>query len=153
MPTAYRIGKTSYPVFDATGAYLSGGRWTSPGRRAIYASTCLAGSLLEILAHAGPRQKLPGRHHCARAHIPDDLEIELVDESRLPGWDLEHSAVARRYGDGWLADARTAVLSVPALTARPYGRHLVLNPDHPGYARIEIEPAVPISWDARLCRL
>lgn len=153
MPTAYRIAKASHPVFDGTGAYLTGGRWNSPGRQAIYASTCLAGSLLEALAHAGQLRKLPGRHHCARAHIPDGLEIEVVDELRLAGWGDEDCTVAREYGDGWLGEARTAVLSVPALTARPYGRHLVLNPEHSGYARIRIEDAVPIVWDARLFRV
>jgi RES domain-containing protein len=153
MPTAYRISKTAHPVLDGAGAYLMGGRWNSPGRHAIYASTCLAGSLLEVLAHAGPRGKLPGPHHCARADIPDDVEIEVVDESALPGWDAADPISAREYGDGWLAEGRTAVLSVPAMTARPYGRHLILNPEHPEYGRIRAEPSVPIAWDARLFRI
>jgi RES domain-containing protein len=63
------------------------------------------------------------------------------------------SAAAREYGNEWLGDGRTAVLSVPALTALPYGRHLVLNPVHPDYARIRIEDPVPIVWDARLFRV
>lgn len=153
MPVAYRVAKATYPVFDGTGAYQTGGRWSSPGRSMIYASTCLAGCLLEILTHAGSRRKLPGLHHCARAVIPDDLEIEVVDESSLLGWDADDSAIAREYGDRWLAGARTAVLSVPALTARPYGRHWVLNPAHREYSRIDIEAHVPITWDARLFRV
>lgn len=153
MPTVYRIAKTTYPVFDGTGAYLTGGRWNSPGRHAIYASVCLAGSLLEVLAHAGRRRKLPGLHHGARAYIPDDLEIEVTDEASVPGWQAEDSAIARAFGDEWLASARTAVLSVPALTARPYGQHLVLNPVHPGYTRIRIDDPIPINWDARLFRV
>lgn len=130
-----------------------GGRWNSPGRRAIYASSCLAGSLIEVLAHAGPLGKLPGSHHCARAYIPHDLEVEIVDEARLSGWDAGDSTVARDYGDGWLADIRTAVLSVPALTARPFGRHFILNPEHPAYERIRIEDPVPVAWDFRLFRV
>lgn len=153
MPTAYRIAKAAYPVFDGIGAYLTGGRWSSPGRHVIYASTCLAGSLLEVLAHAGLRGRLPGPHHCARAHIPEDLEIEIVDESGVPEWDAEDGGCTRDYGDAWLASARTAVLSVPALTAQPYGHHLVLNPDHPDFARILLEDPVPITWDARLFRI
>jgi RES domain-containing protein len=153
MPVIYRVGKAVRPVFNPTGAFLEGGRWNSPGRRAIYASTCLAGSLLELLVHTGMRQKLPGEHHCARAEIPDDVRIEVVDETRLPGWDAPDSVVAREVGDDWLATLRTAVLSVPAVTAKPYGRHVVLNPVHPDFTRISIGESVPIEWDARLLRV
>lgn len=154
MPAAYRVSKVTRSVFDGTGAYLIGGRWNSPGRRVIYASTCLAGSLIEILVHAGRRGKLPGHHHhCARAIIPDELEIEVVDESRLPAWDAADSGSARAFGDTWLAESRTAVLSVPAVTAQPHGRHLLLNPDHAGYSHIRFDVPLPISWDARLFRV
>ena len=153
MPIVYRVAKARHSVFDGTGAYLMGGRWNSAGHAVIYGSTCLAGSLLEIIAQAGRRQKLPGAHHCARAYVPEDMPIEIRDEADLPGWDVEDSAAARAYGDRWLAEQRTAVLSVPAATARPYGRHLLLNPNHADYARIAIEAPVPITWDARVFRI
>jgi RES domain-containing protein len=150
MPPVYRITKARYPVFDGTGAYLEGGRWNSPGRPAVYGSTCLAGCLLEVLVHAGRMQRIPGAHHCARAEIPDDLAIEVVDEARLPGWDAADSSSARAYGDAWLAEGRSAVLSVPAAAARPLGRNLVLNSAHPDYGRIRPHPPEPLAWDARL---
>ncbi len=153
MPAVYRVTKAKYPVFDGTGAYLEGGRWNSPGRPVVYGSTCLAGCLLETLVHAGRLQKLPGTHHCARAEIPDDVEVETLDESRLPGWEEPESASARAYGDAWLAGARSAVLSVPAAAARPFGRNLLLNPAHPDYVRIRFHAPEPISWDARLFRV
>jgi len=74
-----------------------------------------------------------------------------VDETQLPGW-VDDSPVARAFGDEWLATSRTAVLSVPAVTAKPYSRHLLLNPTHPDYKRIRIEPPVAVTWDARLFR-
>lgn len=153
MPFVYRITKAKHPVFDGTGAYLEGGRWNSPGRPVVYGSTCLAGSLLEALVHAGALRRLPGTHHCARAHVPEDLPIEVLDEARLPGWETEESAMARAYGDEWLLQGRSAVLSVPAAPARPYGRNLLLNPLHPDFARIRAEPPVPVAWDARLFRV
>lgn len=152
MPFVYRVTKAWRRVFDGNGAFLEGGRWNSPGRRVIYGSACLAGSLLELLVHAGARQKLPGKHHCARAEIPDDVPIEHVDETQFPGWDAIDSTVAREIGDDWFDTQRTAVLSVPAVTARPYGRHLLLNPAHPDFKRIRLEEPVPIEWDARLMR-
>ncbi len=83
MPIVFRITKTRYPVFDGTGAYLAGGRWDSPGHSVIYSPTCLAGSLLEVLVHAGRRQQLPGPHHCARAVIRMSF---LSRCSRRPGF-------------------------------------------------------------------
>lgn len=153
MPAVYRVAKAKYPVFDGTGAYLAGGRWNSPGRPVVYGSTCLAGCLLEVLVHAGRMQKLPGAHHCARADVPDDLAVEAVDEARLPGWDATDSPAARAYGDAWLAEGRSAVLSVPAAASRPFGRNLLLNPLHPDYARIRPHPPEPVAWDARLFRV
>lgn len=153
MPAFYRIAKARHPLLDGTGAFLFGGRWNSPGQQVIYGSTCLAGCLLEVLVHAGRRQKLPGEHQCVRAHIPEDLAIDVVDETELIGWDAEESPVARAYGDAWLSAGRSAVLSVPAAVARPYGRNLLLNPQHPDYARIRIDEPKPIVWDARLFRV
>jgi RES domain-containing protein len=150
VPTIYRVCKARYPVFDGTGASLEGGRWNSPGRPVIYASTCLAGSILEIIAHAGRRLRLPGSHHGARAIVPDDLPQESVDPDNLAGWAGDESVSARAYGDRWVAEGRTVLLFVPAVTAQPFGQHLLLNPRHPDFQRIETGAPQPVVWDARL---
>jgi RES domain-containing protein len=153
MPFVYRVTKARYAVFDGAGADLEGARWNSPGRVMIYGADALAGCLLQILVHTGRRQRLPGAHHAARGWIPDDLPVEVLDEHAVPGWDEGDSAVARAFGDRWLVEARSAVLSVPSLVARPFGRNLLLNPLHANYPRIQLEPPVPIVWDARLFRV
>ena len=152
MIVTYRVCKTRYPVFDGTGAEIVGGRWNSPGRPLIYCADSYAGALLEILVHANAPIALPGEHHCARAFLDDDVAVEILEESDLPGWADEDQRVAREFGDRWMKERRTAVLSVPAATARPYGRNLLLNPAHPAYARITLEPAVAVMWDVRLFR-
>lgn len=152
MTTAYRICKTRYPVFDGTGAEIVGGRWNSPGRPLIYCADSFAGALLEILVHANAPVALPGSHHCARAFVPDDVPVEVLDEADLPGWADEDAVISRGFGDRWLDEQRTVLLSVPAATARPYGRNLLLNPLHPGYGRIDLEAPVEVHWDARLFR-
>ena len=68
------------------------------------------------------------------------------------GGTLTDSVVARELGDEWIAESRTAALSVPTVTARPFGRHVILNPDHPEFGRIRLGESVPIEWDARLLR-
>ena len=147
---AFRAVKAGYAVFDGEGARRTDARWHSRGRPVIYCSTCLAGALLEIVAHRG-RLRLPGSHHAGIAVIPDTIAREELDPASLPGWDTAPDApVARAYGDRWLADARTAVLIVPAFTARPLQQHILLNPRHPDFRRIELQPPRPVVWDVRL---
>lgn len=116
----------------------------------MYTSTCLAGAILEIVAHRG-RLKLPGRYHAGRVTIPEDVACEVVTPTDIPGWDLLPDApAARAFGDRWLSESRTAVLVVPAFTARPLQQNLLLNPAHPEYARCSFEPPLSITWDVRL---
>jgi RES domain-containing protein len=145
---AYRLAKAKYPPFDGTGAMLVGGRWNSPGRAVVYCADSYAGAVLEIIAHAAPR-RLPGAHHCARVSIPDEL-VEVLDESALPGWDAPDLIVSRRFGDSWLDQGRSAALSVPSATGRPFGRNVIVNPAHSDAHRINVEPPVPVTWDPRL---
>ncbi|HEU4451857.1 MAG TPA: RES domain-containing protein [Longimicrobium sp.] len=150
MPLAYRTTKTRHPVYDGTGAALIGGRWNSPGRPVIYCADSFAGSILEILAHANRPLRVPGPHHAAQIEFPDDLAVEILDEAALPEWNEESGAVSREFGDRWMAEARTPILSVPAATARPFGRNLMINPAHPDATRIRVSVPVMIEWDVRL---
>jgi RES domain-containing protein len=149
MVTGWRISKTRYHPFEGAGARLQGARWTSPGQEAIYASDTYAGAILEILAHAVRPRTLPGPHHVARIDIPDHL-VETLEADDLPGWDTRESPEARAFGDRWLDEERSAVLSVPSLPARPIGRTLVINLRHSDAAAIEVSDPFPVPWDDRL---
>ncbi|MFL5404076.1 MAG: RES family NAD+ phosphorylase [Gemmatimonadales bacterium] len=149
MLIVYRLAKRRYPVFDGSGAALEGARWNSPGRALIYTSEHYATAILEQLVHAG-RPQLPGAHHAAEIRIPDDLPIERLDPDSLPGWDAEDSAAARARGDEWHSSGRTAVLVVPSLPGQPIERNFIINPGHPGAARIEVMPSFDVVWDGRL---
>jgi RES domain-containing protein len=149
MLTAWRVSKTRYRPFDGTGARLSGGRWNSPGRDVVYASDSYAGALLEILAHAARPRTLPGPHHAVRIEIPEDL-VEHLDETTLRGWESPGSAAARGWGDRWLAEGRSAAVSLPSLPARPVGRTIAIDPRHPDAARIVVSDPFPVPWDERL---
>lgn len=149
MPTAYRLTKRKYPVYDGSGAALEGGRWNSPGRLLVYCSEHYATAILEKLAHAG-RTQLPGLHHAARIEIPDDLPAERFDPSAHPGWDSASSLVARDYGDRWHGAAHTAVLAVPSVPGQPAEWNFVINPSHPDAVRIVVSPPFDVTWDGRL---
>lgn len=145
----YRIGDGRHPLWDGTGAALIGGRWNSPGRPVIYASLSYGGAMLEILAHAGIG-RVPTTHRYVIADVPEDISVERHDATSLPeAWDAEGTASARRFGDQWLREARSAILLVPSVVARLEWNALV-NPAHPQAARITPSLAERVVWDKRL---
>ena len=146
---AWRITKTRYQPYDGTGARERGGRWNSPGHPVVYASDSFAGAVLEILAHSLRPRTLPGAHHGVRIDIPAEL-VEEVNPAGVPGWMEKDSPAARMFGDRWIKEGRTAALAVPALPTRPIGRTLMINPDHPDAARIDVSLPFAVAWDERL---
>jgi RES domain-containing protein len=146
---AWRISKARHAPFDGMGARLRGARWNSPGRPVIYAADSFAGSILEVLAHALRPRTLPGAHHAVSIEIPEAV-VEILDPAALPGWDERGSPEALAFGDRWLAEARSAVLVVPALPARPIGRNVLINPLHPDASSLTVSAPFRVPWDERL---
>lgn len=149
MIVGWRVTKTRHVPFDGTGAQLMGARWNSPGRPVIYSADTFAGALLELLAHAVRPRTLPGPHHAVRIEVPDAV-AETLDPAGLPGWDERDAAAALEFGDRWLRERRSAALVVPAVTARPVGRNVLINPEHPDVRAIAVSAPFPVPWDERL---
>ncbi len=146
---AWRVSKTRYDPFDAAGAERWGGRWNEPGRAVVYAADSFAGSILGILAHALRPRTLPGPHHAVRIDIPDAL-VETLGPAALPGWDARESQAALEFGTRWLDERRTLALLVPAVTSRPVGNVLLVNPLHPQLEKAVVSAPFPVPWDERL---
>jgi len=149
MPTVYRVAKARHPLYDVGGAIAVGGRWTSPGIGVLYAAEHYATAILEILVHRG-RLGLPGPHHAMAIEVPPDLAVERFDPMAHPGWAAEGSSVARRFGDAWVARARTAALVVPSVPGQPVEWNYIFNLAHPDAHRISPQPPFAITWDGRL---
>jgi RES domain-containing protein len=73
-----------HTIFDGSGAMLHGARWTSPGRRVIYAAETYAGALLEILVHASG--SVPRTQGYIEIEIPPGLSIEEITQDDVPHW-------------------------------------------------------------------
>jgi RES domain-containing protein len=145
----YRIADARHPIWDGAGAALVGGRWNSPGRPVIYGSLSYACAMLEILAHAGIG-RVPRTQRFVIAEVSEELSVERHDSLSLPaGWDAEDSGVARRFGDDWLASARSLVLVVPSVVAR-LEFNAILNPGHPEFQKLIVSKPEPVIWDRRL---
>ncbi|MGA2740463.1 MAG: RES domain-containing protein [Bryobacteraceae bacterium] len=144
---AFRIADMRHTIFDGTGAMLHGARWNSSGRRVVYASETYAGALLEILAHGSG--SVPPNQGYIEIEIPADVAIEEITPDGLPKWDSPSYETARAFGNQWYDERRTAVLMVPSVVAR-VERNILINQEHPDFARIKASQALPVRWDARL---
>lgn len=126
---------------------LHGARWNSPGRRVIYATETYAGALLEILVHASG--SVPQSQGYVEIQIPAGLSLEEITLDDVPQWDSLSFETARAFGDRWYDERRTAVLMVPSVVTL-VERNVLINQEHPDFARIRASLALPVRWDVRL---
>ena len=145
----YRIGDSRHPLWDGTGAAMVGGRWNSPGHPVIYGSLSYACAMLEILVYANIG-RIPATQVYVVAQVPDSIFIERHDAQSLPhGWDGDDPSMARRFGDQWLQEARSAVLVIPSVVAT-LEYNAVINPLHPNASQLLVSPSQKVIWDQRL---
>lgn len=145
----YRIGDSRHPLWDGTGAAMVGGRWNSPGRPVIYGSLSYACAMLEILVHANIG-RIPATQVYVVAELPDSLFSERHTAQSLPrGWDGDDPSIARRFGDQWLQEARSAVLVIPSVVAT-LEWNAIINPLHPNASQFVLSPSQKVIWDQRL---
>lgn len=151
MPTAWRIVKSRFAAraFDGEGARLYGGRWNSVGVRMVYTAGSVSLAVLEMLVHLENTDVLPAYSICA-VHF-DDAVVTSLDRSKLPAnWrDSPSPPELLTMGDAWVASRSSAVLEVPSAVVESESNYLI-NPDHPDFASLLIEPPGPFTFDPRL---
>jgi RES domain-containing protein len=154
MIKAWRLVKWRFArtAFDGEGARLYGGRWNSPGTRIAYASESVALATLEVLVHLQASALLPS-YALAAIRFPEDL-VEALDLSPLPAnWkQFPSSPDVQAIGDQWIKELRSAILRVPSAVI-PSAYNFLLNPTHPDFARVVVEPPEPYEFDPRLVTL
>lgn len=95
-------------------------------------------AVLENLVHLSG-QDFPTGYVVIGAVIPEDLEI----------LSLAADAVPREGGDEWFDSQASAVLRVSSVVV-PGESNFLLNPAHPDFERIVVEPARLFAFDPRL---
>ncbi len=151
MPALWRVVKRKHAAtaFDGKAAQRFGGRWNSPGRRAVYTSATKSLAVLEVLVHLDVGRPLP-----RQVAFTFDVDSKLVDRlavGRLPRqWRTADGLLAtQQIGDEWLASGRALALAVPS-TIVPEELNYVLNPAHPAFARLRFGRSIPFLLDPRL---
>lgn len=155
MLTAWRLAApefaaTPHGMMSGEGARLFGGRWNSPGVRAVYLGDSLALASMELLVHLGDLDVLK-TYRKLPVTIPEELVMH-IDPVGLPvGWETSPRTVTRAIGDQWLADGQSAVLQVPSAVIT-VECNFVVNPRHPDVGTIGIGPISDFRFDPRLGR-
>jgi RES domain-containing protein len=136
-------------AFDGEGARLFGGRWNSSGVRVVYTSENRSLAALEVLVHLTPAT-IHRLFSMIGVRIPEEL-IEVVPVRKLPSnWNaLMISTENHAFGDEWIRSERSAVLKLPSTVISAESNYL-LNPQHPDFARLQLEPPEDFSFDPRL---
>lgn len=156
MIDAWRLAAPEYSrtvadMLSGEGARRYGGRWNSPGRRAIYLSSSLALASMELLVHLrAPRvlrayRKLPVR-------IPETVVSEIAHQDLPIDWGAPGlHPFTQQIGDRWLASGKSAVLQVPSAVVIAEVNYIV-NPGHPDYAGIAAGEITDFRYDSRILK-
>lgn len=152
MTVVYRVLRQAYgrAPFDGEGAYLYGGRWSSPGTRLSYTSEHQSLAMLEYFVHLDA-DDAPEDLTLASAEVPDDVSREEIEVTGLPANWRETPAPPElaRLGDAFIETARHCVLIVPSVLAKAE-KNWLLNPRHPEFQKIAIRATEPLNYDARM---
>ncbi len=151
MRRVWRIVKRSRAIgaFDGEGARRTGGRWNAPGTRVVYTAEHASLAALEMLAHL-QRSSVLLSYALIPCDVPEEL-VERVDRKQLPRtWRASPAPAAlQRLGDAWAASMRSVALEVPSAIVE-VENNVLLNPAHPGFARVEIGEPLAFAYDLRL---
>lgn len=133
----YRLGKAAYhdTASSGQGGFVSDGRWHSLGRPIVYTATSEALAVLEVRVHLSrPVANVLFAIHVT--DVPDDA-IETLAAASLPAdWNsVPPRTASQLVGDAWLASGRSLALLVPSIHSESDAT-LLLNPRHPGAARV-----------------
>src|SRR5580704_9155 len=146
---AFRIGRAKFPLFDGTGAGMTGARWNLKGQRVIYASESYAVAVLEILVRSN-LGRVPRGFAYIELDIPAGIAIEEITADALPDWDAVDCVSSQEYGSRWYQEKRTAVLVVPSVAAGGMGRNVLINPEHSEFRLLKASRPRQVEWNQRL---
>ena len=169
MTRLWRLAPARYDPLSGEGARRYGGRWTSPGRPAVYLASQFALAVLEVLVHLD-RDTLPLDLTAFAVDVDDALGVPDAwahgDVATLPdGWRrVAQPAGCRAVGDAWLATpaaSRHALLRVPSAVLPDWAESAgagvadgcwcaVLDPTHPEARLVSVAEGHPFAFDPRI---
>ena len=146
----WRLTRRIHSAFDGEGSRLFGGRWSPPGIAVVYTSATASLAALEYFVHLDAAQA-PEDLVLIPVEVPDDLAVQVVAAPQLPSDWRQYPAPESlaQLGAAWASTLATALLQVPSVIV-PREPNYLLNPSHPGFARLRIGSLEDFSLDPRL---
>lgn len=146
----WRVARRAYAALDGEGARRAGGRWNSPGLPAVYTSSALSLSVLELLVHTDP-DLIPNDLRAFEIECPESLTVQFLDVATLPSnWrQIPNHPACRARGDAWLQGRTHPLLGVPSAVV-PEELNYLINPAHPDASQIRVARSRAFSFDERL---
>ena len=153
MPLVWRLTRPEFHTeLDGEGARVFGGRWNSPGLRALYTSSHLSLSVLETYVNIPLvlRTNLP-LYQAVKITIPDNASTMRISPAQLDELLMtpDPAAASRSIGDGWITGCDSLILQVPSVLV-PEEDNLIVNPEHPGARHVTIISTRAFHFDRRL---
>lgn len=137
-------------AFTGAGGLYAAGRWNHVGTAIVYTATSRALAALEFFVNLEPNEA-PDDLLIAEASVPD-ASIETLKLDELPkNWRGLNHARCREIGSGWAASLRSVALKVPSAVVDG-DWNVLLNPRHPGFAKVVMGSVKPFRFDERLFR-
>lgn len=148
---AYRLSRAVYAsTLSGKGAALKGARWNSIGVEIIYTASNRSLAMAEVAVHF-TLATLPTDYMMVTIHIPDDISLQKLNTTDLPiNWNtFPHPISTQAIGDKFIADNKYCILQIPSsVTQGDY--NLLINPNHPDFARIQIIKTEKFPFDKRI---
>lgn len=149
----YRLYRRIYgDPLSGYGASLRGGRWNSPGTELLYTASNRSLAMAEVLVHLS-LATMPKDYEMAVLYLPDDLPISRISVDVLPlHWSgFPPPETLRNFGDQLVREQQFVALQVPSAVT-PGDFNLLLNPQHPSFARVKLLESSPFGFQTRLFR-
>jgi len=137
-------------AFSGEGARDYGGRWNQKGIPLVYTAGSQSLAILEMLVQDEP---LRARYIMIPAGIPTGMTIDQVGFEQLPSNWRDRATLERLriIGTEWATQLSSAVLAVPSAVV-PAETNYLLNPKHPGFAKISVGEPQELVTNLRLIK-
>jgi|SRR5450631_2532937 RES domain-containing protein len=134
------------------GAEKTGGRWNRKGTPVVYASCSIALAYLETIVHLSGVEPLPLNRYLIRIDIPGAAwkARTVFDAATHVGWDaLPAGLVSLDWERHWVRACKSLIAEVPSIVV-PDEYNILINPCHPGAAKVVARKIRRWNYDARL---
>ena len=153
MTTVWRLTPPRYAhMLDGEGSRDAGGRWNSPGLRAVYTSSHLSLCVLEVYVNMPPELRVElADFEAICINVPDDAARTEISIGQLAGLlsSPDPLAACRAVGNDWLTHGSDLVLRAPSVLV-PEDPNIMLNPAHPRMIEVAIVSTRHFHFDPRL---